>query len=121
MPIKKFDKQFIQLPQFMKQWDRTGLTDEDFRALEIEVGTNYNAHDIIQGTGGLRKVRVGKENRGKSGGFRVLYLPLDENTIFLFITMFDKSDQANLSKAERNIIKRKVEQLKQQHHLKKEK
>lgn len=96
----------------MIKWDRIGLTDEDLRAFEIEVGTNYNTHDVIQGTGGLRKVRVGKENRGKSGGFRVLYLPLDDNTIFLFITMFDKSDQANLSK---------VEQLKQQHKLKKEK
>lgn len=113
MSIKKFEKCFIQVPEFMKLWDDTDLTQDDLRNLEVEIGTNYQAHAIVPGTAGLRKVRMGTENKGKSGGYRVLYLALDDYTVFLLLTMFGKSDTENLTDSQRNEIKKVVQRLKE--------
>ena len=63
----------------------------------------------MQGTGGLRKARVALENRGKSGGARVCYIDfVFAETVYL-ITVFGKKEKANLSKEERNNIKKAIE------------
>jgi hypothetical protein len=35
--------------------------------------------DVMPGTGGFRKVRVGREGMGKRGGARVIYILRNEN------------------------------------------
>ena len=57
---------------------------------------------ILQGTGGIRKLRWSAAGKGKSGGVRVVYY-YHSSTIPLFLlTVFGKSEKANLSKSERN-------------------
>ncbi len=47
---------------------------------------NPEAGDVIQGTGGLRKVRWSKQGTGKSGGVRVIYFnQLNNGSIWLLI------------------------------------
>ena len=47
---------------------------------------NPDAGDVIQGTGGLRKVRWSKQGTGKSGGVRVIYFnQLNDGSIWLLI------------------------------------
>jgi hypothetical protein len=44
------------------------------RAAAVDVlARDPEAGDLIRGTGGLRKVRIGLEGRGKRGGGRVIY------------------------------------------------
>ena len=52
--------------------------------------------------------------RGKRGGYRVtyLYVPLRE-TIYL-VVLYTKSERENLSKAQRNELRKMVEVLKQE-------
>jgi hypothetical protein len=54
------------------------LTDDDMVALEKDIIANPEAGDLVRGTGGLRKIRLGQRavGRGKRGGARVLYLDL---------------------------------------------
>lgn len=58
---------FIILPEFDKNWKSMGLSDEDLRRLENLILQDPEAGALMQGTGGLRKLRFAFENRGKSG------------------------------------------------------
>lgn len=67
---------------------------------------------IIQGTGGIRKLRwaSGKNNKGKSGGVRVLY-HYSKEVVILLITLYSKSEQENITQAEKTTLKSMVERL----------
>lgn len=62
------------------------------------------AGPVIEGTGGMRKVRFAINHRGKSGSIRVCYLDLSEYEVIYLITAYAKKDQENLTKQERNIL-----------------
>ena len=97
---------FIILPEFDKNWKSMGLSDEDLRRLQ-----DPEAGALMQGTGGLRKLRFAFENRGKSGSARVCYVDFVlRETVFL-ITAYPKNEKENLSKAERNNIRKVIECL----------
>lgn len=66
---------------------------------------------VMQGTGGLRKMRFAYEGRGKSGSARVCYVDfISFDTVYL-VTAFGKNQKANLTKAERNNVKKVIEFL----------
>ena len=58
--------------------------------------------NVIEGTGAIRKRRVviPGRNKGKSGGGRVFTLFVHGQTCVYIVAMLDKSDLANLSKAQ---------------------
>ena len=102
---------FIILPEFDKHWKSMGLSDEDLRRLENLILQNPEAGALMQGTGGLRKLRFALDNRGKSGSARVCYVDfIIQETVFL-ITAYPKNEKENLSKAERNTIHKLIEAL----------
>ena len=68
--------------------------------------------DLMQGTGGLRKIRVAFEGRGKSGSARVCYVDFAVYEKIYLITAYTKNSKDNLTKNERNEIKRLIEILK---------
>lgn len=100
------------LPEFDKQWKAMGLTDKDLRSLQEELTINPRKGVVIQGTGGLRKIRVAFEGKGKSGSARVCYVDFVIHEKIYLITAYTKNDKDNLSKEERNEIKKLVELLK---------
>lgn len=102
---------FIILPEFDKNWKSMGLSDEDLSRLENLILQNPEAGALMQGTGGLRKLRFALDNRGKSGSARVCYVDfIIQETVFL-ITAYPKNEKENLSKAERNTIHKLIEAL----------
>ncbi len=50
--------------------------------------SNPKQDDVIQGTGGLRKIRVASKGKGKCGGSRVIYYFLDEKRRFYLLTIY---------------------------------
>ncbi|WP_293736153.1 type II toxin-antitoxin system RelE/ParE family toxin [uncultured Phascolarctobacterium sp.] len=105
-------KEFIILPEFDKQWKAINLTDDDLRRLEDLILENPELGDVMQGTGGLRKLRFSFSDRGKSGSSRVCYINIVRKEKIFLITAYPKNVKDNLSKAERNNIKQLVEILK---------
>ncbi len=78
-----------------------------FTAVEREeivtmVANDPECGEVMQGTGGVRKVRVGRGGRGKSGGARVVYIHHDSDHPVFLLAAFAKNEKANLTKAERN-------------------
>ena len=60
------------------------------------ISLNWNAGDIIAGSGGARKVRFKMKGRGKSGGSRVIYFFLDEDDAVLLVEIYAKSDRSTM-------------------------
>ena len=103
---------FIEVPLFTRRWKEIGLNDDDLRALQIMLLKDPQSGPVIEGTGGIRKVRFALENRGKSGSVRVCYTDFEEYEVNYLITAFTKSDQENLTNEEKNVLKKMVKALK---------
>jgi hypothetical protein len=61
--------------------------------------------EVMPGTGGFRKVRVARSGIGKRGGARVIYIVRSDHFPIFLITAYAKSETANLTQKERNILK----------------
>lgn len=109
--MDSMSRMFIELPSFRLRWKSLGLSDDDLKNLEKELLDNPKVGDVLQGTGGVRKMRFAFPHRGKSGSVRVIYVDFEVYERIYLITVFQKADQGNLSKAERNDLKKLVEIL----------
>lgn len=102
---------FIQTFEFTKNWEQLGLMDDDLRRLEMEILKNPQTGAVIQGTGKLRKMRFAFGNKGKRGSARVCYVDFAVQETVYLITVYPKSEKENLTKAERNEIKKMIDLL----------
>jgi hypothetical protein len=62
--------------------------------------------DIIEGTGGLRKLRVAGKGKGKSGGYRVIYLDLPDRQKTFLLDIYSKGDQENITPEDKIALKK---------------
>lgn len=103
---------FIEVPLFTKRWKEIGLGDAELQTLQILLLKDPESGPIMEGTGGIRKVRFPLRNRGKSGSVRVCYTDFAEYEVTYLITAFTKNEQENLSAEEKNALKKLVKILK---------
>lgn len=98
-------------PAFDKRAVKT-MTSEAQLELYVHLADHPDSGDIIAGTGGVRKIRwrTGKNNKGKSGGVRILYY-YAENILVLLISLYEKSKQENITQAEKNDLKLEIPPL----------
>lgn len=90
-----------ELPEYIRRVEKL-LTADERRGIVDYLATNPKAGDLMEGTGGVRKLRWGRDGRGKSGGVRVIYYFHSERLPLYLLTLFAKNERANLSRAERN-------------------
>ena len=57
---------------FLAQAKAEGMTEVDLAALVQILAADPEAGDLIVGSGGCRKLRLGGRGKGKSGGYRVV-------------------------------------------------
>jgi len=97
---------FVELPAFAR-YRADYLDDDGFRALQQSMLKNPEAGDVIEGTGGLRKLRHGDPRRGKGkrGGLRVIYYWWDGGRQFWLFTLYDKDEMEDLSADEKKLLK----------------
>ena len=105
-------RSFIEVPLFTKRWKEIGLDDDELLALQIMLLKDPESGPVMEGTGGIRKVRFPLKNRGKSGSVRVCYVDFAEYELTYLITAFTKSEQENLTQEEKNVLKKLVKALK---------
>jgi hypothetical protein len=91
------------------------LSDAEQEAVVQTVAREPTCGDLMEGTGGVRKVRFAVRGRGKSGGVRVVYYFHSEAIPIYLLTLFAKNEKANLTKAERIALARLVADLKRAH------
>ena len=101
----------IQTDEFSFRWDALGFNDDDLRRLEFDIMMKHDKYPVIQGTGGLRKARFAFEYRGKSGGVRGCYVDFVVKETIYLITVYSKNQKDNLSKEEKNEIRKLIDVL----------
>ena len=87
------------------------LTDREKEDLIYYLAEHPNSGALIQGTGGLRKLRWAQAGRGKSGSIRVIYYFHNENVPLYLLAAFGKNEKANISQQERNLLAKAVKEL----------
>jgi hypothetical protein len=97
---------FKEMPSFERVRDGY-LEDDDFRDLQNILLNNPEAGVVIEGTGGLRKLRYPDRRRGKGrrGGMRVIYYWWLSGSQFWLFTVFDKDEAADLTAQEKKVLK----------------
>jgi len=99
---------FIETPTFQKQIDAL-LDREAQRGLQNLLLANPQAGDLIQGTGGLRKLRFGEPGRGKRGGLRIIYYYRVNQAQILLLLAYRKARQTDLTSDQKALLKQWVE------------
>ncbi len=97
---------FVELPAFAR-YRADYLDDDGFRYLQQAMMKHPEAGDVIEGTGGLRKLRHGdlRRGKGKRGGLRVIYYWWDGRSQFWLFTLYDKDEMTDLTSGERKALK----------------
>jgi hypothetical protein len=100
----------VELPEFVRRASKL-LRETEREQLIQYLAANPQAGVILEGTGGIRKLRWKREGTGKSGGVRVIYYYHDGRYPVFLLTLFGKSEKSNISKAERNMLAKLTKQL----------
>ena len=91
----------VELPEFTRQASSL-VKDSEKQSIIDYLAAHPKAGVRIEGTGGVRKFRWAIGNKGKSGGVRVIFFYHNETIPIFLLTLFSKSEKANISKAEKN-------------------
>ena len=101
----------VETPSYLAQTLALKLSDGAREAIVAHFAAHPDDGEIMPGTGGARKARIGGRGKGKSGGYRVItFYAADDVPVFL-LDIYSKGDKANLSKAERNMIREYLDGL----------
>jgi hypothetical protein len=95
----------IQTPTFLADAKAAGVTDDEMLTIVNTISADPQAGDLIVGTGGARKVRIGGKGRGKSGGYRIITFYAAEDVPVFLLALVSKGQRANISPAERNELR----------------
>ena len=107
-------RKFVNTSGFDRNWAAMGLDDDDLCRLQNELLNDPQKGDVIQGTGGLRKMRFAVKDKGKRGGVRVCYVDFVVYERIYLITAYPKSNKENLSPDECASIAKMIEALKRE-------
>jgi hypothetical protein len=102
---------FVEMEGFSADWKELRLDDDDLFILQVAIMANPKGAPVVQGTGGLRKLRFSPPRwpKGKSGGVRVCYVYFEEYKIVLLVIAYAKGTKDDLSARERKAIKHLIE------------
>lgn len=107
-------RKFIYTEPFRRCWKAMGLQDTDLIVLEETLLKNPKIGDVIEGTGGARKMRIQLEGRGKSGGGRVIYLDVFEQEHLYLLFAYPKNVQEDLTSDQKKSIRKMIELIRKE-------
>jgi hypothetical protein len=102
---------FIETPIFTQRI-KALVDDDSYAKFQRFLADNPEAGDVIQGTGGVRKIRVAASGRGKRGGARVIYYYFTSESHIGLLFVYAKNERDDLTPDQKKALKRVVEQWK---------
>ena len=96
---------FVELPAFRRHL-ASHLSEVGFAALQRVLMSSPEIGDVIQGAGGLRKLRFADARRGKGrrGGLRVIYFWWSEGCQFWLFAIYGKGEVSDLTPEQRGAL-----------------
>lgn len=100
----KYSARFLKDAKRLKDKKNFRKIADDIKEAEESIKTAKDKGDLIQGLGDLQifkiRQRNSSANTGKSGGFRIIYYQMLGEDVALMLTIYSKTEQNNISKAE---------------------
>jgi hypothetical protein len=100
----------IELAGYRRRADELLSADEREAVVDL-IAYEPTCGDLMPGTGGLRKVRIGRDGIGKRGGARVVYYFHDEQVPILLLALYAKNEKGDLSAAEKRELAALVKEI----------
>ncbi len=85
------------------------MDDDHYKELQEALVNRPDLGDLVQGSGGLRKVRWKLKGTGKSGGVRVIYYWVVDDHHIRMLYVYPKGRQDSLTKSQIAQLKAIVE------------
>jgi hypothetical protein len=79
----------VETPSYLRA--ATIFSDSERADIVAMIAADPECGEVMQGTGGFRKVRVGRGGIGKRGGARVVFILRNEGFPIFLITAYPKS------------------------------
>lgn len=87
------------------------MTDDEREECIRSLAQNPTKGVIIEGTGGIRKIRWAAGSRGKRAGMRIIYYYHSEDIPIFLLTAYRKKQKENITQAEKNQMKKFVREI----------
>ena len=94
----------VESPVFTRQVQEL-LNDGEYRELQWLLAMRPDAGALIQGTGGLRKVRWNAGHSGKRGGVRMIYYHAPAAEQLRMLLIYRKGTKDDLTAAEKRVLR----------------
>lgn len=107
-------RKFIYTAPFRNCWKAMGLSDDDLYKLEEALLEDPLTGDVIESTGGARKLRIQLNGHGKSGGGRVIYVDIFEKEHLYLLFAYPKNVQEDLTSDQKKVIRKMIEAIKKE-------
>ena len=101
----------IETPDYLSDAKALGLTETEREDIVIWIAAHADAGDVIEGTGGARKIRFAGKGKGKSGGYRVITFYSGTDIPVFLLNVFAKNEKTDLTPKERNTMKKVLKVL----------
>ena len=95
---------FIETPIFTEDLLRL-LTADEYTEVQNFLAANPLAGDLIQQTGGLRKIRWSSGGKGKRGGVRIIYYYVMPDSQIRLLLIYQKGKQDDLTSEQKKILR----------------
>lgn len=99
-----------ETPPYSRKADKL-LSYDEKQELVAYLSANPKSGVLIEGTGGIRKLRWARSSTGKSSGFRIIYYFHNETIPLYLLTLFAKNEKDNISKEEKVMLAKLVKAL----------
>ncbi len=97
---------FVRTKLYLKSVKQIGWTAVELGLLEEAIATSPFSGALVPGLGGIRKMRFGFGNKGKSGGGRVIYYLEINEDMAIMLFAYAKNVQEDMSTQQRKAILR---------------
>ena len=95
---------FIEIPVFTEDLLEL-LSDDEYKEMQKTLLLEPETGDLIQGSGGFRKMRWKQGGKGKRGGVRVIYYWEKSTQKFYLVFIYKKSVQEDLTPDQIKLLK----------------
>lgn len=100
----------VEMPSYLRAAEAI-FTEAERADLVSRLAADPECGDLIQGTGGFRKVRVARSGMGRRGGARVVYILRNSSFPIFLIAAYAKNEKGNLTKKERNELAKRADEI----------
>ncbi|WP_235826856.1 addiction module toxin RelE [Facilibium subflavum] len=81
------------------------LSDDEYAEFQSHLAENPLIGDVIQQTGGLRKVRWSAKGKGKRGGVRVIYYYVLPDSQIRLLLIYQKGQKDDLTQEQKKVLR----------------